>query len=81
MNTSPIDSYEGAAEIFTFGANSVGVWIFFIVSVVFFLGLLVRASSHESRSFATLGGDPLSRSAEGDARLASGMEAMPAAIE
>jgi hypothetical protein len=77
MNTSPVDSYDGAAEIFTFGANSAGVWIFLIVSVVLFLALLVRASRHESRSFATLREEvPAPSSAP-----ASRMEPMPAAVE
>jgi hypothetical protein len=79
MNTSPVDSYDGAAEIFTFGANSAGVWIFLIVSVVLFLALLVRASRHESRSFATLREDP-ARAPEG-APAPSRMEPMPAAVE
>jgi hypothetical protein len=64
MNTAPIDSYDGAAEIFTFGANSAGVWIFLVISVALFLGLLVRASRHESRSFATLGEEPPPAAAE-----------------
>jgi hypothetical protein len=58
MNTAPIDSYDGASEIFTFGANSAGVWIFLVISVLLFLALLVRASRHESRSFATIRDDP-----------------------
>ncbi len=58
MNTAPIDSYDGAAEIFTFGANSAGVWIFLVIGVALFVGLLVRVSRHESRSFATLGDEP-----------------------
>jgi hypothetical protein len=54
MNTSPIDSYDGAAEMFTFGANSAGVWIFLGISALLFVGLLVRAARHEGRSFASL---------------------------
>jgi hypothetical protein len=57
MDTAPVDSYENAAEIFTFGADSVGMWIFLVLAVLLFAGLLVRMVTHERRSFAELEAD------------------------
>lgn len=55
MNTAPIDSYDGAADIFTFGGGSFGMWLLLALAVVLFLALIVRMAVHESRSFAELG--------------------------
>jgi hypothetical protein len=57
MDTAPVDSYENAAEIFTFGADSVGMWIFLVLAVLLFAGLIVRMAAHERRSFAELEAD------------------------
>ena len=57
MDTAPVDSYENAAEIFTFGADSVGMWIFLVVAVLLFAGRIVRMATHEQRSFAELEAD------------------------
>jgi hypothetical protein len=52
MDTAPIDSYENAADIFTFGADSFGMWFFLILSMLIFLAVIVRMVRSESRSFA-----------------------------
>ena len=57
MNTAPIDSYEDAAEIFNFGADSVGMWVFLVLAALLFAGFIVRMIAHESRSFAELEAD------------------------
>lgn len=54
MNTAPIDDYEGAAEIFTFGAGSFGMWLFLALTAVAFVALIVRAIQHERRCYAEL---------------------------
>jgi hypothetical protein len=54
VDTAPIDTYEDAAEIFTFGADSLGMWIFLVLGFLLFAGLIVRMALHERRSFAEL---------------------------
>jgi heme exporter protein D len=54
MNTAPIDSYDGASQIFTFGANSLGVWLFFVLACIALVAVIASAVRHEIRSFAEL---------------------------
>jgi hypothetical protein len=58
VNTSPIDSYEGAEAYFTFGPDSVGMWIFLILAMAVFLYVGVRAMMFENRHFAEVTADP-----------------------
>ncbi len=51
MNTSPIDSYDGADAYFTFGPDSVGMWIFLVFGFALFLYVGVRAMQFESQEF------------------------------
>jgi hypothetical protein len=51
MNTSPIDTYEGAEAYYTFGPDSVGMWIFLALAVAAFLYVGVRAMQLESGGF------------------------------
>ncbi|MBX5442584.1 MAG: hypothetical protein IRZ32_13795 [Solirubrobacteraceae bacterium] len=51
MNTIPIDGWEGATQYFTFGADSFGVWLFLVLAVLLFLTVIVRAITHEGRSY------------------------------
>jgi hypothetical protein len=51
MNTSPIDTYDGAEAYFTFGPDSVGMWIFLVLAFVLFVYVGVRASRYESAGF------------------------------
>ncbi len=57
MDTAPIDSYDGAADIFTFGGGSFGMWLFLILAMLLFIGLIVRMAVHETHSFARLSED------------------------
>ncbi len=54
MNTSPVDSYEGASDIFTYGAGSFGMWFFLVLSIVLFFGMIVWTIVHENHAFAGL---------------------------
>jgi hypothetical protein len=54
MNTNPIDDYEGAGAIFGFGPDSLGVWIFLILSVLLFCGFLVRMIVHERHAYESV---------------------------
>jgi hypothetical protein len=54
MDTAPIDSYENAADIFTFGADSFGMWLFVILAMVLFAGMIVRMVQSEAHSFAEM---------------------------
>jgi heme exporter protein D len=51
MDTIPIDDWEGASQYFTFGADSFGVWLFLALAVIAFLTVIVRAITHEGRSY------------------------------
>jgi len=51
---SPIDSYEGASVVFTFGGNSFGVWLFFILAVLLFVAFFVRMVQHENRAYKAI---------------------------
>lgn len=51
MKTNPIDDYEGAGAVFGFGPDSLGVWIFLILSVLLFCAFVVRMIVHERRAY------------------------------
>lgn len=51
---SPIDSYDDAAVVFTFGGYSVGVWVFFILAVALFVGFFLRMIQHENRAYKAI---------------------------
>jgi hypothetical protein len=51
MNTSPIDTYDGAEAYYTFGPDSVGMWIFLMLAIAVFLYVGVRALQLEAHHF------------------------------
>lgn len=51
---SPIDSYDDASVVFTFGGYSVGVWLFLILSVLLFVGFFVRMIQHENKAYQAI---------------------------
>jgi hypothetical protein len=51
MNTSPIDTYDGAEAYFTFGPDSVGMWVFLVLAVAAFVYVGVRAMQLENAGF------------------------------
>lgn len=51
---SPIETYDGASVVFTFGGYSVGVWIFYVLAVLLFVGFLVRVVAHENHAYAAI---------------------------
>ena len=57
MNTSPIDTYDGAEAYFTFGPDSVGMWIFLVLAAAAFIYVGVRAMQFENEGFAEVTGD------------------------
>lgn len=52
--SSPIDKYEGADVVFTFGANSFGTWLFFIIAVLAFFFFIARVAGHEKSAYAAM---------------------------
>jgi hypothetical protein len=50
----PFDSYEDAGVVFTFGGNSVGVWLCFVLAVVLFVGFFVRMIQHENKAYKAI---------------------------
>jgi hypothetical protein len=58
MNTSPIDSYDGAEAYYTFGPDSVGMWIFLVLAFAVFIYVGVRAMQLERHGFAEVTTDP-----------------------
>ncbi|NVN48444.1 hypothetical protein [Mycolicibacterium hippocampi] len=51
---SPIDSYDVPGVVFTFGGNSFGTWLFFILAVVLFVGFFVRMIQHENHAYKAI---------------------------
>lgn len=51
---SPIDSYDDASVVFTFGGYSVGVWLVFILAVLLFVGFFARMIQHENRAYKAI---------------------------
>ena len=51
---SPITSYDEPGVVFTFGGNSLGVWIVFILAVVLFIGFFVRMIQHENAAYKAI---------------------------
>jgi hypothetical protein len=54
MGASPIDQYEGADVVYTFGAGSFGTVLFFVLACVLFLAFLARVAIHEKHAFAAM---------------------------
>lgn len=51
---SPIDSYDELGVVFTFGGNSIGAWLSFIIAVALFIGFFVRMVQHENRAYQAI---------------------------
>jgi hypothetical protein len=51
---SPIDSYEDAGVVFTFGGYSVGAWICVLLAVMLFVGFFVRMVQHENKAYKAI---------------------------
>jgi len=51
MNTSPVTSWEGAEAYFTFGPNSLGVWLSLALGVALFVAFIAYSIRHEKHSF------------------------------
>ena len=51
---SPIDSYDDATVVFTFGGFSVGVWLSFILAVLLFVGFFARMIQHENQAYRAI---------------------------
>ncbi|MGV9859063.1 hypothetical protein ACWDTD_10480 [Gordonia sp. NPDC003425] len=51
---SPIDSYDNADVVFTFGGNSVGVWVVFILAVILFIAFFARMITHENHAYKAI---------------------------
>ena len=49
FNSSPIESWEGAAAIFN-SAGSTGVWIWFLITIVLCIIPVIAAINHENKS-------------------------------
>lgn len=52
--SSPIDTYEGADVVFTFGAGSFGTVLFFVLACVGFIAFMVRVAIHENHAYAAI---------------------------
>jgi hypothetical protein len=52
--SSPIDQYEGADVVYTFGANSFGTWLLFILAVLAFLFFIARVAGHENSAYKAM---------------------------
>lgn len=52
--SSPIDTYEGAEVVYTFGAASFGTVLFVVVAIVAFLAFIARVVIHENHAYAAI---------------------------
>lgn len=77
MDTAPIDSYENAADIFTFGADSFGMWFFVILAMLLFAGTIIRMVQSEAHSFTEMESDADEEAAAPEPLTTSG-ESVPA---
>ena len=55
MNTAPIETFDDAEAYFTFGADSVGMWVFLILAFALFAYVGIRAMQIESHGFEEIG--------------------------
>lgn len=51
---SPIENWDEAGVVFTFGGFSAGVWIVFILAVVLFIGFFARMIQHENNAYKAI---------------------------
>ena len=54
MTASPIDSFEGAEVVYTYGPGSVGTVLFLVIACLAFLGFMARVIMHENRAYAAI---------------------------
>lgn len=54
MNPSTFDTWEGAEVIFTFGADSAGMWLFLLASIAVGVGVIAKMIMHENETFRSL---------------------------
>lgn len=57
MNPSTFSTWEGAGAVFTFGPDSVGMWLFLLAAIGVGIGVLARMIIHENRTFRSLDPD------------------------
>ena len=50
FNSSPIESWEGAAAIFNSAGGGTGVWIWFLITIVLCIIPVIAAINHENKS-------------------------------
>ncbi|MGU3499767.1 hypothetical protein [Mycobacterium sp. C31M] len=48
---APFDSYDDAGVVYTFGGDSLGTWVFFLLAVAMFIGFFVRMVTHENHAY------------------------------
>jgi len=51
---SPIDSYDDAGVVFTFGGFSFGAIAMFILAVALFVGFFLRMVQHENHAYKAI---------------------------
>ncbi len=54
MGAAPMESYEGADVVFTFGAGSFGTVLFFVLACLVFIAFMVRVTRHETHAYAAI---------------------------
>lgn len=54
MGAAPMDSYEGADVVFTFGAGSFATVLFFVLACIMLVGFMARVAQHESHAYKAI---------------------------
>jgi heme exporter protein D len=68
MTNTSVSDWEGASQLFPFGGDSFGVWLFLIIAIVAFLAVIVRAVQHENSCMVQVVED--TQKAESDGKVA-----------
>jgi hypothetical protein len=78
MNTAPFSNWDEAAELIPWGAESFGVWLFLVIAIAAFIGMLVRAVQHENACMVHIVTD--AKAAEANRRVEVPEAAVAAAV-
>jgi hypothetical protein len=68
MNNSSVSDWESASQLFPFGGDSFGVWLFLLIAIVAFLAVIIRAVQHENACMVEVVED--TKAAELDGKVA-----------
>jgi hypothetical protein len=54
VSASPIDSFDGAEVVYTYGPGSFGTILFLVIALLIFVGFIARVILHENHAYAAM---------------------------